>query len=139
MNPGVAYINHPCLVCYRSTSMWCSRCQNAWYCTPEHLQSVRRHTHERLIWDSSCARIGPVIAGNASLSHPCNLTRLPCRSLSNLKRLPYLRYSFPHRKVKLTALLGVYAYLAELPDRPRVITIACQPPHAPAQGACPTP
>jgi len=22
-----------------STSMWCSRCQNVWYCSPEHLQS----------------------------------------------------------------------------------------------------
>lgn len=33
----------------------------------------------------------------------------------------------------------MYAHLAELPDRPRIITIACQPPHTSAQGACPTP
>ncbi|KAH9074875.1 hypothetical protein EDB83DRAFT_2353955 [Lactarius deliciosus] len=38
MNPAVTLINHPCLVCFKSTSMRCSRCQNAWYCTPEHLQ-----------------------------------------------------------------------------------------------------
>ena len=29
--------------------------------------------------------------------------------------------------------------LSRAPDRPRIINIACQPPHAPAQGACPTP
>ncbi|KAJ8583857.1 hypothetical protein M405DRAFT_491800 [Rhizopogon salebrosus TDB-379] len=41
MNP-VPLINHPCTVCFRSMSMWCSRCQSSWYCTPEHLQSVAR-------------------------------------------------------------------------------------------------
>ena len=40
MNPAVSLINHPCMVCFKSTSMWCSRCQNVWYCSPEHLQSV---------------------------------------------------------------------------------------------------
>jgi hypothetical protein len=39
MNP-VPLINHPCTVCFRSTSMWCNRCQSSWYCTPGHLQSV---------------------------------------------------------------------------------------------------
>ncbi|KIK33790.1 hypothetical protein CY34DRAFT_789279 [Suillus luteus UH-Slu-Lm8-n1] len=38
MNP-VPLISHPCTVCCRPTSMWCSCCQSAWYCTPEHLQS----------------------------------------------------------------------------------------------------
>ncbi|KAG6332512.1 hypothetical protein ID866_6574 [Astraeus odoratus] len=46
MNP-VPLINHPCTLCCRPTSMWCSRCQNAWYCTPEHLQSDwPRHRRE---------------------------------------------------------------------------------------------
>ncbi|PCH44431.1 hypothetical protein WOLCODRAFT_76780 [Wolfiporia cocos MD-104 SS10] len=31
-------ISHPCIVCGQTTTMWCSRCQNAWYCTPAHLQ-----------------------------------------------------------------------------------------------------
>ncbi|KAH6916263.1 hypothetical protein BKA70DRAFT_482993 [Coprinopsis sp. MPI-PUGE-AT-0042] len=31
-------INHPCAVCQASTSMWCSRCQSAWYCSPDHLR-----------------------------------------------------------------------------------------------------
>ena len=39
MNP-VSLINHPCTVCCRPTSMWCSRCQTAWYCSPDHLQNV---------------------------------------------------------------------------------------------------
>ena len=42
MSHSVSLINHPCAVCFMSTSMWCSRCQNVWYCSPEHLQSVRR-------------------------------------------------------------------------------------------------
>lgn len=33
-------INYPCTLCCRPTSMWCSRCQKSWYCSPEHLQSV---------------------------------------------------------------------------------------------------
>jgi len=33
-------ISHPCTVCCRQTVMWCSRCQRAWYCSQEHLQSV---------------------------------------------------------------------------------------------------
>ncbi|KAJ7099710.1 hypothetical protein C8R44DRAFT_810197 [Mycena epipterygia] len=32
--------NHPCLVCGRPTTQWCSR-QTAWYCSAEHLRSVR--------------------------------------------------------------------------------------------------
>ncbi|KAI0766671.1 hypothetical protein BD413DRAFT_635806 [Trametes elegans] len=44
---NMSLINHPCIICCRPTSMWCSRCQNAWYCTPEHLQSDwPRHRRE---------------------------------------------------------------------------------------------
>ncbi|KAI9573868.1 hypothetical protein HD554DRAFT_2202031 [Boletus coccyginus] len=46
MNP-VPLINHPCTVCCRPTSMWCSRCQATWYCTTEHLHSDwPRHRRE---------------------------------------------------------------------------------------------
>ncbi|KAI0288239.1 hypothetical protein BC826DRAFT_701323 [Russula brevipes] len=46
MVPALSVINHPCIVCYKPTSMWCSRCQHA-YCTPEHLQSDwPRHRRE---------------------------------------------------------------------------------------------
>ncbi|KAJ7483208.1 hypothetical protein FB451DRAFT_1233730 [Mycena latifolia] len=30
--------NRPCLVCGRATTQFCGRCQNAWYCSPEHLR-----------------------------------------------------------------------------------------------------
>jgi hypothetical protein len=46
MNP--AALNHPCLVCGRPTSQWCSRCRAAFYCSPEHLQSVRLCVHLRV-------------------------------------------------------------------------------------------
>ncbi|KAF8199085.1 hypothetical protein BJ912DRAFT_950851 [Pholiota molesta] len=36
---AVPLINHPCTLCCRPTSMWCSRCQSAWYCSPEHIHS----------------------------------------------------------------------------------------------------
>ncbi|KAJ6560048.1 hypothetical protein B0H19DRAFT_944969 [Mycena capillaripes] len=37
MHPSAATIQ-PCLVCGRPTSQWCSRCHNAFYCSPEHLR-----------------------------------------------------------------------------------------------------
>ncbi|KAJ7482158.1 hypothetical protein B0H11DRAFT_1723784 [Mycena galericulata] len=30
---------NPCLVCDRVTSLWCSRCRSAWYCSTEHSRS----------------------------------------------------------------------------------------------------
>ncbi|KAJ7347706.1 hypothetical protein DFH08DRAFT_698644, partial [Mycena albidolilacea] len=42
-------VNQRCAVCERATSLWCSRCQNAWYCSPEHMRSDwprhRSHCH----------------------------------------------------------------------------------------------
>ena len=38
---AVTLINKPCLLCGKTTAMWCGRCQNAWYCSPDHLQSVQ--------------------------------------------------------------------------------------------------
>ncbi|KAJ7690018.1 hypothetical protein B0H14DRAFT_3120601 [Mycena olivaceomarginata] len=42
-------INQRCAVCERATSLWCSRCQNAWYCSSEHMRSDwprhRSHCH----------------------------------------------------------------------------------------------
>ncbi|KAF8318664.1 hypothetical protein DL93DRAFT_2124797 [Clavulina sp. PMI_390] len=32
------YVTHPCNVCQDATTLWCSRCHAAWYCSPEHLQ-----------------------------------------------------------------------------------------------------
>ncbi|KAJ7065358.1 hypothetical protein C8F01DRAFT_1125349 [Mycena amicta] len=35
MNPA-PYIHRPCRVCGRQTSQWCSRCNNAHYCSSDH-------------------------------------------------------------------------------------------------------
>jgi hypothetical protein len=61
-------------------------------------------------------------------------------SLFNPNLLPYLQYYLLPRKVNLVLVL-VYgrALSPELPDRPRVITVNCEPPSSPAQGTCPTP
>jgi len=36
---AVTLINKPCRICGKTTAMWCGRCQNAWYCSPDHLHS----------------------------------------------------------------------------------------------------
>ncbi|KAJ7913381.1 hypothetical protein B0H13DRAFT_2232338 [Mycena leptocephala] len=39
--------NHPCVVCGRPTTQWCSRCRSVFYCSPEHLQGDWPHHRER--------------------------------------------------------------------------------------------
>ncbi|KAI6149350.1 hypothetical protein BKA82DRAFT_3977476 [Pisolithus tinctorius] len=48
MNPALV-INYSCTLCCRPTSMWCSRCQGAWYCTQEHLQTDWSRNHSECI------------------------------------------------------------------------------------------
>ncbi|KAH9066907.1 hypothetical protein EDB87DRAFT_471743 [Lactarius vividus] len=105
MNPAVTLINHPCLVCYKSTSMRCSRCQNAWYCTPEHLQGDwPRHRRE-------CAPVASTQSNMIATPSPIQ---------------PQL--------ITVSAIL-----FSPQEDRPRIITVNCEPPRTPAQGTCPTP
>ncbi|KAJ7590375.1 hypothetical protein C8J56DRAFT_724208, partial [Mycena floridula] len=43
----VPLIDHLCTLCCRPTSMWCGRCQSAWYCSSEHLHDDwARHRQE---------------------------------------------------------------------------------------------
>ncbi|KAI0649608.1 hypothetical protein C8Q79DRAFT_997721 [Trametes meyenii] len=38
---------HPCVICCLPTTMWCSRCRNAWYCSPDHhTRDWARHKKE---------------------------------------------------------------------------------------------
>ncbi|KAJ7848112.1 hypothetical protein B0H13DRAFT_1906940 [Mycena leptocephala] len=39
--------NHPCVVCGRPTTQWCSRCRSVFYCSPEHLRGDWPHHRER--------------------------------------------------------------------------------------------
>ncbi|KAL4066007.1 hypothetical protein V8B97DRAFT_1071927 [Scleroderma yunnanense] len=85
MNPALP-INRPCTLCHTPTSMWCSRCQNAWYCTPEHLQSDwPRHRLECV--SVTCAQNRSTIA----ISQPAapNVTVLPATHWINLCAILY--------------------------------------------------
>ncbi|KIK17741.1 hypothetical protein PISMIDRAFT_24835 [Pisolithus microcarpus 441] len=53
MNTLGPLINYPCMLCWRPTSMRCSRCQRAWYCTQEHLQ-IDWPRHRRECIPASC-------------------------------------------------------------------------------------
>ncbi|ETW79257.1 hypothetical protein HETIRDRAFT_49849 [Heterobasidion irregulare TC 32-1] len=87
--------------------MWCSRCQNAWYCSPEHLNSDwPRHRRE-------CVPA-------ASTHQQYNVIATPPPAQPQL--------------ITVSAIL-----FAPEEERPRIITINCQPTQTPAQGICPTP
>ncbi|TFY83641.1 hypothetical protein EWM64_g360 [Hericium alpestre] len=86
--------------------MWCSRCQNAWYCTSDHLQSDwPRHRRE-------CVAVAPAQQTNMIATPP------PAQP----------------QVVTVSAIL-----FSPEDDRPRIITVNCQPTQSPAQGNCPTP
>ncbi|EIW78979.1 hypothetical protein CONPUDRAFT_166825 [Coniophora puteana RWD-64-598 SS2] len=108
MNP-IPLINHPCTLCCRPTSMWCSRCQSAWYCTPEHLNSDwSRHRKE-------CVPAAP----NQSQNY------------SNMIATP------PPAEQQLIVVSAILFSPEE--ERPRIITVKCRPPQMPSQGMCPLP
>ncbi|KAF5383814.1 hypothetical protein D9615_003730 [Tricholomella constricta] len=102
-------INHPCTVCCRPTSMWCSRCQSAWYCTPEHLHNDwQRHRKECLP------------AQNSNSGYSMNMIATP----------PPAEPQY----ITVSAIL-----FAPEEERPRIITVSCRPSHKPSQGMCPIP
>lgn len=47
---SAAIINYPCAVCGQPTTQWCSRCQSAWYCSPEHSRDVSSIYRLHLRW-----------------------------------------------------------------------------------------
>jgi len=103
-------INHPCTLCCRPTSMWCSRCQSAWYCSPDHLHNDwPRHRKE-------C-----IPAMNApSNGYNVNMIATP----------PPAEPQY----ITVSAIL-----FAPEEERPRIISISCRPSHKPSQGMCPIP
>ncbi|RDB15865.1 hypothetical protein Hypma_003651 [Hypsizygus marmoreus] len=102
-------INHPCTLCCRPTSMWCSRCQSAWYCSPEHLHSDwSRHRRE-------C-----IPAVTTSGGYNVNMIATP----------PPAEPQF----ITVSAIL-----FSPEEERPRIISVSCRPSHKPSQGMCPIP
>lgn len=78
---AVEVLSQPCTVCGQTTSLWCSRCQNAWYCSPEHLRSVSTH-FDRIVNYSSVCRTGLVIVKSVSQRSRHPLPRI--RTLSHV-------------------------------------------------------
>ncbi|KAF8159837.1 hypothetical protein B0H34DRAFT_419742 [Crassisporium funariophilum] len=106
---AVPLINHPCMLCCQPTSMWCSRCQSAWYCSPEHIHSDwPRHRKE-------C-----VPAMSSSNSYNVNMIATP----------PPAEPQF----VTVSAIL-----FSPEEERPRIITVRCKPSPKASQGMCPIP
>jgi len=103
-------INHPCTICCRPTSMWCSRCQSAWYCSPEHLhEDWPRHRKECIPTQAS-----------AGGGYNMNMIATP----------PPAEPQF----ISVSAIL-----FSPEEERPRIITVQCRPTHKPSQGMCPIP
>ncbi|EIM86480.1 uncharacterized protein STEHIDRAFT_56974 [Stereum hirsutum FP-91666 SS1] len=107
MSENLSLIQHPCALCFKPTSMWCSRCQNAWYCSPEHLNSDwARHRRE-------CVPVAPTQQQYGIIATP------------------------PPAQTQLITVSAIL--FAPEEEKPRTITLNCQPPQTPSQGICPTP
>ncbi|KAJ7233031.1 hypothetical protein C8J57DRAFT_1382670 [Mycena rebaudengoi] len=107
MNPSAP--NRPCVVCGRATSLWCSRCQAIFYCSPEHLRDDwPRHRQQ-------CYPRSEVPTGYGS-----NMIATP-----------------PPAEPEYISVSAII-FLAD-EERPRIINISCRPPQRPSQGLCPLP
>jgi hypothetical protein len=103
-------LNHPCLVCGHQTAMWCSRCQGAWYCCPEHLQSDwPRHRRE-------CVPAPP----------PTN-------------EVQYNNMIVTPPPVEMQCIDVSAILFAPEEERPRMISVTCRPSSKPSHGMCPAP
>ncbi|KAF8972693.1 hypothetical protein BDZ97DRAFT_1649631 [Flammula alnicola] len=106
---AVPLINHPCTLCCRPTSMWCSRCQSAWYCSPEHIHSDwPRHRRECI----------PAMSPPSSYNVNMIATPPPAEP----------------QYVSVSAIL-----FSPEDERPRIITVSCRPSPKASQGMCPIP
>ncbi|KAM6496819.1 hypothetical protein JOM56_007292 [Amanita muscaria] len=101
----------PCAVCGRPTNMWCSRCQDSWYCSPEHLHNDWA-LHKR-----DCI---PVQGSQSSSYHNVNMIATP-----------------PPAEPQFVTVSAIF--FAPEEERPRIISINCRPTHKPSQGMCPVP
>ncbi|TFK63261.1 hypothetical protein BDN72DRAFT_330908 [Pluteus cervinus] len=106
-------INHPCTLCCRPTSMWCSRCQSAWYCSAEHLHSDwARHRKECIP--------AMAVSHTAGNGYGVNMIATP-----------------PPQEPQYITVSAIL--FAPEEERPRIISISCRPSHKPSQGMCPIP
>ena len=132
---AVTLINKPCRLCGKTTAMWCGRCQNAWYCSPEHLQSVR------FLWGSTRPtltlpppRTGPDTVVNAWRFPPPPTPLCQRANVKRSKRLPCFL-----RPAMVTTIHPISIFddrLTLSSDGPRTVEVSC----AVVDGmACPAP
>ncbi|KAI0316773.1 hypothetical protein OF83DRAFT_219208 [Amylostereum chailletii] len=144
MNTSSPLINYPCTVCCKPTSMWCSRCQNAWYCTADHLNSDwPRHRRECVAVSTSQQQYNMIATPPPAVPQITAVTAIYFapeegafgnRSAIARPVAPVGRVSVSHR-IRAVPRPPLPSHT----DRPRIITVNCQPPQTPTQGSCPTP
>ncbi|KIM53402.1 hypothetical protein SCLCIDRAFT_17926 [Scleroderma citrinum Foug A] len=98
---SIPLLNRPCTLCCRSTSMWCSHCQNAWYCTQEHLRSdwprPSRGSHNALV-------IPPPAEQQPDINRPRIIT-VQCRPLQpSMGACPQPLIEFPDGQAECITL-----------------------------------
>lgn len=117
---SIPLINHPCTLCCRPTSMWCSRCQLAWYCTPEHLQTVCL-----ILFYMLCL-------SNISQDWPRHRREcVPATPNYTIIATP------PPAEPQFISVSAILFSPEE--ERPRIVPVSCRPSHKPSQGMCPVP
>lgn len=146
MHP-VPTINHPCTLCCRPTSMWCSRCQSAWYCSPEHLHNVSNPSFSLHAFmpltsysqDWARHRRECIPAVNSS-SQGYNMIATPPPAEPQFINVSAILFSPEEGKtpVSISYLLAICSFIEHV-ERPRIISISCRPSHKPSQGMCPIP
>ncbi|KAJ3506910.1 hypothetical protein NMY22_g17097 [Coprinellus aureogranulatus] len=95
---STALINYPCAVCGQPTSQWCSRCQNVWYCSPEH---------SRVDWAAHRVYCFPAPA-SSNATYSVNMIATP-----------------PPAEPELITVNALYFNPAE--ERSEVVTVECMP------------
>ncbi|KAF5384570.1 hypothetical protein D9757_007507 [Collybiopsis confluens] len=108
---GQITLNEACTLCGRPTSMWCSRCQNAFYCCPEHLSTD---------WPRHRGECFPPRQNVSTSAYNVNMIATPPPAEP--------QYS------TVTAIL-----FAPEADRWTTTQVHCHPASRSAQGACPVP
>ncbi|KAH7105947.1 hypothetical protein BKA62DRAFT_346280 [Auriculariales sp. MPI-PUGE-AT-0066] len=122
----------PCAICSSFTTNWCSRCQNVFYCSPQHLQSDwPRH---RMFCAAAVTTPNPTTAPMTPLYHSDSSPdgSPPAEAYQSMRSTPS---PIPMTVTPVGCYTGLYFSKNE--EHPRIVTVNCQPPATP--GSAPRP